>query len=101
MTLSRWLVPVLVFGLGLSGVSWARGPWRAADTNTAGWRFMSPEERVEHQRRMRGFETFEACASYQAEHHAHMAERARRAGTTLRHGRPGACEQLRAQGRLQ
>lgn len=80
--------------------AWARGPWRAGAENTTGWQFMTPEERIEHQRRIRGFETFEACAAYQAEHHALMAERARRAGVELQEGRHGACEQLKAQGRL-
>jgi hypothetical protein len=83
------------------GAAWARGPWRADDANTPGWKFMSQEERVEHQRRMRSFETFESCAAYQAEHHALMVERARLAGVELGQGKHGGtCEQLKAQGRL-
>lgn len=97
---TRTLVLAVLLACGLGGNAWARGPWRAGALNTAGWQLMSPEERVEHQRLMRSFETFDACAAYQAEHHARMAERARRAGLALRPGGHGACEQLRARGHL-
>lgn len=76
------------------------GPWRAAEPNSHGWQFMTPEERVEHQRRMRGFDTYEDCKAYQAEHHARMAERARQAGVVLTPRAQSGCDQLRARGRL-
>jgi hypothetical protein len=98
--LARIAVLAVVLAQAAGAAAWARGPWRAGATNTAGWQFMSPEERVEHQRRLRRFETFDACAAYQAEHHALMAERAQRAGVALQPERLGACAQLRAQGHL-
>lgn len=77
------------------------GPWRAAERNVYGWKLMTPDERVEHQRRLRGFTAYEDCRAYQAAHHAEMAERARAAGVVLTPRRQAACEELRAQGRLQ
>jgi len=76
------------------------GPWRAEAVNTYGWQFMTPDERIEHQRHMRSFSSYEACKAYQAEHHARMAERARRAGVDLTPRDESGCEQLRARGRL-
>lgn len=76
------------------------GPWRAGESNSYGWRFMTPEERIEHQRRMRSFETYEECKAYQAEHHALMVERARRSGVVLVPGAQSGCDQMRARGRL-
>lgn len=61
---------------------------------------MSPEERVEHQRRMRSFTSYEACVAYQAEHHARMAERAQQAGVALAPKAESGCERFRARGVL-
>lgn len=77
------------------------GPWHAASPNTYGWRLMTPEEREEHQRRMRSFTSYEECKAYQTEHHALMAERARQAGVQLKPHADSGCERLRAQGRFQ
>jgi hypothetical protein len=79
----------------------AAGPWRATESNSYGWQFMTPEERVEHQRRMRSFESYEECKAYQAQHHALMAERARQSGVALTPKAQAGCDQLRAKGRLQ
>lgn len=87
-----------LFGASLSTTM--AGPWHAAAPNTSGWRFMTPEEREEHQRRMRSFTSFEQCKAYQAEHHALMAARARHAGVLLEPHADSGCEQLRAQGQL-
>lgn len=73
----------------------ARGPWRASEENSAGWQFMSPEERIEHQARIRGFRTYEACQAYRQQHHELMAERARAAGKVLHQGRRDICAHLR------
>lgn len=78
----------------------AAGPWRAAEPNTYGWRFMTPDERIEHQRRIRSFQTYDECKAYQNEHHASMAERARQAGVVLEPKEHSGCEQLRARGKL-
>ncbi len=61
---------------------------------------MTPDERVEHQRKMRSFTTFEACRAYQVEHHAKMAERALHSGVTLMRNVGSGCELLRLRGQL-
>lgn len=71
------------------------GPWRASAGNTSGWSFMTPDERIEHQRRMRGFNTYDECAAYQRQHHAYMAERAARAGGVLEQKAESPCDRLR------
>lgn len=73
----------------------ARGPWRASEGNTAGWHFMSPEERIEHQARVRGFTNYAECQAYQQEHHHQMAARALAQGLQLRPGRRDICAHLR------
>lgn len=95
-------LPILALILNFVLVSgaWASGPWHAAGQNTAGWQFMTPDERIEHQRRMRSFESYEECRSYQAEHHALMAERALRKGVNLERKTESGCEQLRQRGNL-
>lgn len=77
------------------------GPWRAGEQNVYGWQLMTPDERIEHQRRLRSFTSYDDCRAYQQAHHAEMAERARAAGVVLSPRRQSACEQLRAQERLQ
>jgi hypothetical protein len=72
----------------------AAGPWRASAGNTTGWSFLTPDERVEHQRRMRGFDTHQECTAYQAQHHVHMAQRAARAGVVLEPKVDSGCERL-------
>lgn len=78
----------------------AAGPWRASEENVRGWQFMTPEERIEHQRRLRSFQTYEECKAYQQQHHARMQERARQAGVVLTPREQSACDQMRARGRL-
>ena len=80
---------------------WANGPWHAARQNTYGWQYMSPDERIEHQRRMRSFRNYEECRAYQEEHHEQMEQRAHKPGDTLQRHADSGCEQLRQQGRLQ
>ncbi len=55
---------------------------------------MTPEERIEHQARMRGWRTYEECQRYRAAHHALMEERARQRGLDLPRGRRDICEHL-------
>ena len=45
----------------LVGTAWARGPWRAGAGNTTGWQLMTPEERVEHQRRILALAQYREC----------------------------------------
>lgn len=91
--------PLLLI-LALLAPSAAAGPWRAEEGNVSGWQLMSPAERVEHQRRLRGFTRYEDCRAYQEAHHAAMAARAGAAGVVLTPRAQTACDQLRARGRL-
>lgn len=89
----------LFFSFTLS-MSASASPWHAAGRNTAGWQFMTPDERIEHQRRMRGFETFEQCIIYQNEHHALMEQRAQKAGIALQRKLESGCTQLQKKGKF-
>ncbi|HEY9217045.1 MAG TPA: hypothetical protein VIO94_03280 [Phenylobacterium sp.] len=51
--------------------------------STPGWSMMTPEERQEHMTKMRSFTTAKDCRAYVAQHHALMAERAKRQGSTM------------------
>jgi hypothetical protein len=73
----------------------ARGPWRASETNTRGWQFMTPEERIEHQAKVRGFGTYEECRAYQVEHHRLMEARAKQRGMALPSGGQDFCAHLK------
>lgn len=74
----------------------ARGPWRAGENNTRGWDLMTPEERIEHQARIRGFTTLPPCLAYREEHHRLMEQRARERGVALRGGGRDFCAHLSA-----
>ena len=76
------------------------GPWRSAQGNTGGWQIMSPNERIEHQQRMRSFNDYEACKGYQAEHHIRVRERAERTGVILNKQLDSGCDQLRRKGKF-
>lgn len=71
------LVAVLLGAVGSTG-SLAAGLWRADAGNTEGWREMSPAERVEHQRRMRGAGSYQECEAYQSAQRRRVRERAGR-----------------------
>ena len=80
--------------LALAATAHAHGPVRASEANTRGWQLMTPEERIEHQARVRSFTSYEECRSYQLAHHRLMEERARQRGLELpRRGRD-ICEHL-------
>jgi hypothetical protein len=66
-----------------AGLAAAGGPWRASAANTRGWQLMTPAERIEHQRRVRGFTTLAECRAYQREHHQLIEARARQQGKAL------------------
>lgn len=59
-----------------AGPSFGRGPWHANASNTPGWQLMTPQERLEHQARVRGFTNYDECRAYQLRHHQLMEERA-------------------------
>lgn len=101
MNMTRLTLCLLLnLNLALPATALASGPWHAAGQNTAGWQYMTPDERIEHQRRMRSFNTLAECRAYQDAHHQHMAERAARAGASLRRKAASGCEQLQQQGKL-
>jgi hypothetical protein len=86
---------LVVICLFLAAEAGARGPWRASAENTRGWQFMTPEERIEHQSRVRGFSTLEECRAYQREHHKLMEDRARARGEAVPSGRRDICGHLK------
>ena len=86
-----WIITLL---LSLAAPALASGPVRASEVNTRGWQLMTPEERIEHQSRIRGFKTYEECRGYQNSHHQLMEERARQRGMALPRGRRDICEHL-------
>ena len=85
-----------IFVLLGCGLAQAAGPWRANGENTRGWQLMSPEERIEHQAKVRGFTRYEDCRAYQIEHHRLMTERAAQAGLELTEGGRDFCGHLRS-----
>ena len=95
---SRWLLMTLSGSmlLAVAFAAEARGPWRASEDNTRGWQFMTPEERVEHQARVRGFKTLDECRAYQLEHHHLMEQRAKEKGSTMPSGGRDICEHLKS-----
>ncbi len=90
--MARWLLAALL--LAACATAQARGPWRASEANTRGWQFMTPDERVAHQARVRGFTRLEDCRAYQQEHHRLMVERARAQGAALPGGGRDICAHL-------
>ena len=85
--------------LSTSGLALARGPWVANQGNTWGWQLMTPEERIEHQNKMRSFKTYDECKAYQEEHHKQMEARAKEKGVTLPPMGPRyGCDNMKARG---
>lgn len=84
-----------------AGPTLARGPWGANSGNTWGWQLMTPQERVEHQNKMRSFTTYDECKAYQEAHHQAMEARAKEKGVTLPATAGGyGCDNMRARGFL-
>jgi hypothetical protein len=85
--------------LSTSGLALARGPWTANQGNTWGWQLMTPEERIEHQNKMRSFKTYDECKAYQEEHHKQMEARAKEKGVTMPPMGPRyGCDNMKARG---
>ncbi len=95
--MNQRILPLALAALSitLAGSALARGTWRASEQNTSGWYFMTPEERIEHQTRIRSFKTYDECRAYQVEHHKLMEARAREQGRPLPGGHRDICEHLR------
>jgi len=94
--MTRGLIITLL--LCVAAAAHARGPVRASEGNTRGWQLMTPEERIEHQAKIRGFTTYAACRSYQVAHHQLMEERAKQRGIDLPSGGRDICEHLQPAG---
>lgn len=86
----------------LAGPGLAKGPWSANQKNTWGYQLMTPQERTEHQTRMRSFKTYDECKAYQDENHKQMEARAKEKGVTLPANRAGGfgCDNMKARGYL-
>ncbi len=82
-------------GMGM-GPGGGRGAARWGHEHTPGWSMMSPQERTEHQERMRSMKTYEECKTYQSQHHEQMAARAKeRGGKAMGQPRRDACVGLK------
>jgi len=92
---TKFIPFIFPFFFLLAGSVQALGPWRASETNTRGWQFMTPEERIEHQAKVRGFRTYEECKTYQVEHHRLIEARARQRGMALPSGGQDFCAHLK------
>ncbi|WP_013500964.1 hypothetical protein [Rhodopseudomonas palustris] len=89
-------VMISLSGLVLSAAPAGAAPWRADEGNTRGWMLMSPQERIAHQARVRGFTDYAACEAYRAGHHALMVQRARERGLDLPGGGRDFCDHLKS-----
>jgi len=89
------IVTLAMIALTLAGPAHAHRPWRADKGNTTGWQLMTPEERIEHQARIRDFDSYDECSAYQIEHHRQMATRAAERGLQLPPAPRDACARLR------
>ena len=100
-TLLTILTAMLLAGLTAGAATAApRGPWAADKGNTWSWQLMTPQERTEHQTKMRSFKTYDECKTYQEEHHKQMEARAKEKGVTLPAWKSGpyGCENMKARG---
>lgn len=92
-----WL---LVLAMAATTAGAARRLWHASAGNTAGWADMTPQERIDHQQRLRGFTRHADCVAYEAAQRQRVRERVRRRGGAWPEQPPSACDELRARGAL-
>ncbi len=82
-------------GAGM-GPGAGRGPGARWGTDfTPGWSLMTPQERAEHQNRMREMKTYQECEAFMRQHREQMAERAKAQGKSLPPMNRDACEGLK------
>jgi hypothetical protein len=102
--MNRLMITTVALALATAlaaGPALARGPWGANPGNTQGWQLMTPQERIEHQNKMRSFKTYDECKAYQEAHHQAMEARAKEKGITLPATAGGyGCDNMRARGFL-
>lgn len=96
LSASAWAqsAPAAAPGMGAGGM---RG-MRFGQNNTPGWTLMTPQERTEHQAKMRAVKTYDECKLLQAEQHADMQARAKEKGVTLNTPRQNGCDNMKARG---
>lgn len=92
----------LTLAISLTASSSFARPWRwtGNQKNTAGWQLMTPEERTEHQTKLRAFTEYAACKEYVDEHHKQMEERAREKGVAVPVMLQNPCDTMKAKGIL-
>ena len=78
--LKKLIVFFVLFGFicSFAGTSLAQDQKRAY-----GWNLMTPEERTEHQNKMRSLKNEQEREQFRIEHHKKMQERAKEKGMTL------------------
>lgn len=93
---------VLTLAIAMTVAAVEAGPYRWAvnQQNTYGWQLMTPEERTEHQTKMRSFTEYESCKTYIAEHHKKMEDRAKEKGVAAPVARRSPCDIMKAKGIL-
>lgn len=74
-------------GRGGPAASAPRGPGmmggRWGSQYTPGWSMMTPQERTEHQEKMRSMTNRDECRAYMEQHHQQMMERAKEKGLNV------------------
>ena len=76
----KWIILFVLFGFigSFAGTSLAQDQKRAY-----GWNLMTPEERAEHQNKMRSLKNEQEREQFRIEHHKKMRERAKEKGALL------------------
>jgi len=92
------LLVTLIASTCVSDASAKGWRWQGNQKNTYGWQLMTPEERTEHQSKMRSFTDYDACREYVDDHHKQMEERAREKGITPPVMRRNPCDTMKAKG---
>jgi hypothetical protein len=87
--------PGMGMGMGM-GPDGGRGAARWGSDFTPGWVLMNPQERKDHQDRMRAMKTYDECKTYRNQQYEQMAARAKeRGGKALAQPRREACGELK------
>lgn len=90
----------LVISLSVSTAFAKPWRWSCNQRNTPGWQLMTPQERLEHQTKLRSFTDYSACKEYVDEHHKQMEERAKEKGVSIPVMRQNPCDRMKARGLL-
>ncbi|GAM08335.1 hypothetical protein OR1_00606 [Geobacter sp. OR-1] len=99
-TITSAVIAILVAAIFVSSAMAKPWRWQGNQNNTYGWQLMTPEERTEHQTKLRSFTDYNACKEYVDEHHKQMAERAKEKGITPPVMRRNPCDKMKDKGIL-